>query len=208
MRRTKQESEATRQAILAAARRVFARRGVTRATLEDVAAEAGVTRGAIYWHFDNKTALFEAMRVQVSVPLVERTDFAALAVREADALAPVERFLRHVLDAVANDETARRTFEIMLLKCEYVDELAPELARQLQGWRELEANLRRLYARARRDGALRAGLTPASAALGTCVFVAGLVRLWLLDEGGTLLRARARRLIAAHVAGQRAAASR
>jgi TetR/AcrR family transcriptional regulator, acrAB operon repressor len=208
MRRTKQESEATRQGILAAARRVFARCGVARATLEDVAAEAGVTRGAIYWHFENKTALFEAMRVQVSVPLVERTDYALLSIRAADPLASVEHFLRHLLDAVASDETARQTFEIMLLKCEYVDELAPELARQLGSWRELEAKLRNLYARARRAGALRAGLAPATAALATCVFVAGLMRLWLLDEGGALLRKRARRLIAAHVAGQRAAVTR
>lgn len=204
MRRTKQDSEATRQAILAAARRVFARCGVTRATLEHVAAEAGVTRGAIYWHFENKTALFAAMRVQVSVPLVDRTDYALLSIRAADPLASIERFLRHLLDAVVNDDTARQTFEIMLLKCEYVDELAPELARQFASWQELEAKLRNLYARARRAGALRADLTPAMAALNTCVFTAGLIRLWLLDEGGVLLRTRARRLIAAHVAGQRA----
>jgi TetR/AcrR family acrAB operon transcriptional repressor len=58
VRRTKKESEQTRRQIIAAARRVFARQGVRRTTLEEVARAAGVTRGAIYWHFAGKTELF------------------------------------------------------------------------------------------------------------------------------------------------------
>ena len=203
MRRTKAESEATRRTILAAARRVFGHRGVTRTTMEHVAAEAGVSRGAIYWHFVNKAALFDAMRLQVSVPLIDRTDFALLASQGADPLATVERFLRNLLDTIANDSDTRQTFRIMMLKCEYVDEFEPELARQTKHWRELEAKLKKVYARARRAGTLRAGLAPAMAALDTCVFVSGLTRLWLLDERRALIRTRARRLIAAHVAGHR-----
>jgi TetR/AcrR family transcriptional regulator, acrAB operon repressor len=203
MRRTKAESEATRRTILAAARRAFARRGVTRTTLEHVATEARVSRGAIYWHFANKTALFDAMRVQVSVPLIDRTDYTLLAPRVGDPLAAVEQFLCNLLDTVAKDRDTRQTFHIMMLKCEYVDEFEPELARQTKHWRELEAKLKRVYARARRAGTLRAGLTPAMAALDTCVYVSGLMRLWLLDERGALIRTRARRLIAVHVAGHR-----
>jgi TetR/AcrR family acrAB operon transcriptional repressor len=205
MRRTKEESEQTRRAILAAARRVFARRGVTRTTLAHVAAEAGVSRGAIYWHFANKTALFDAMREQVSVPLIDRTDYALLALDLPDPLAAVERFLRNLVDTVANDADARETFRIMMLKCEYVDEFLPDLARQTRHWHELEAKLVRVYARARRVGTLRRGLAPAMAALATCVFVSGLMRLWLMDERGALIRTRARRLIHAHVAAHREA---
>ena len=65
-RRTKEESAATRRRIIAAARRTFLRRGITGTTLEHVARAAGVTRGAIYWHFDNKKALFDAMRAEAS----------------------------------------------------------------------------------------------------------------------------------------------
>ena len=203
MRRTKEESEGTRLGILAAARRVFARRGVTRTTLEHVATEAGVTRGAIYWHFANKAVLFDAMRAQVSVPLIDRTDCTLLAVRVTDPLSAAERFLCNLLDTVANDSDTRETFRIMMLKCEYVDEFEPELVRQAEHWGDLESKLAKVYARARRAGTLRQGLTPAMAALDTCVFVSGLMRLWLLDEGGALIRMRARRLIAAHIAGHR-----
>jgi TetR/AcrR family acrAB operon transcriptional repressor len=206
MRRTKEESEETRRSILAAARRAFACRGVTRTTMEHVADEAGVSRGAIYWHFANKSALFDAMREQVSVPLIDRTDDALLTMRSPDPLVAVQRFLCNLLDSVAGDRDTRQTFQIMMLKCEYVDEFEPELARQTKRWRELEAKLKKVYARARRAGTLRTGLTPAMAAIDTCVFASGLMRLWLLDERGALIRLRARQLIAAHVAGHRRAA--
>ena len=121
MRRTKDASEQTRQQILTAAREEFARRGVTRTTLEHIAHKAGVTRGAIYWHFANKAELFKAMREQVSIPLVDRTDFALLEPCDGDALNGVERFMQGLIMAVLHDDETRKTFEILSLKCEYVD---------------------------------------------------------------------------------------
>ena len=57
VRKSKSETEQTRQDIITAARKIFAARGVSRSTLEQIANEAGVTRGAIYWHFkDNPTS--------------------------------------------------------------------------------------------------------------------------------------------------------
>ena len=60
-RRTKEEAQETRQAILDAAVRVFAQQGVANASLTDIAQEAGVTRGAIYWHFANKADLINTL---------------------------------------------------------------------------------------------------------------------------------------------------
>src|SRR3989440_8526090 len=51
----------TRLAILEAAVRIFARSGVSAATLDDIAAEAGVTRGALLWHFHTKDDLLMAI---------------------------------------------------------------------------------------------------------------------------------------------------
>src|SRR6266853_1040316 len=109
LRRTKQQSERTRQDILGAARKVFARQGVTRTTLEEIAAAAGVTRGAIYWHFADKTELFFAMREQVAVPMIDQIDLALLHADGSDPLAGVERFLRGILRALESDPAARRT---------------------------------------------------------------------------------------------------
>ena len=52
-RRTRDEALETRNTILDTAERVFSERGVSHTTLADIAAAAGVTRGAIYWHFKN-----------------------------------------------------------------------------------------------------------------------------------------------------------
>jgi TetR/AcrR family acrAB operon transcriptional repressor len=50
-----------RPSILEAAARVFSRRGYSRATLDEVGAEAGMTKGAVYWHFASKADLFSAL---------------------------------------------------------------------------------------------------------------------------------------------------
>ena len=56
-RRTQEDSLATRKKILESAQRLFTRRGYERTSLSDIAKYAGVTRGAIYWHFENKEEL-------------------------------------------------------------------------------------------------------------------------------------------------------
>jgi hypothetical protein len=88
----------------------------------------------------------------------------------------------------------------MGFKCEYVGELERELVLQRLRCSELISKLEEAYGRARRAGKLRIGLSPPLAALETCTFLIGLVRLWLLDARGSLVRLGAGNLIAAHVA--------
>lgn len=56
-RRTKEDAEKTREALLDAAERVFLRRGVSTSTLNEIAKEAGLTRGALYWHFEDRKSV-------------------------------------------------------------------------------------------------------------------------------------------------------
>ena len=69
MGRTKQQALDTRAKIIDAAERVFFVRGFARAALEDIASEAGVTRGAVYGHFRNKEAVFQAIYECADMPL-------------------------------------------------------------------------------------------------------------------------------------------
>src|SRR5437660_4863612 len=66
---TKEEALETRSRILDAAEDVFFAQGVSRTSLADVATAAKVTRGAIYWHFRNKSDLFDAMVERVRMPM-------------------------------------------------------------------------------------------------------------------------------------------
>lgn len=79
-RRTQVErSEATRGALLAAARRLFAEHGYAGVGTEEIVRAVGVTRGALYHHFAGKRELFEAVYEQIEVELAERIASGALA---------------------------------------------------------------------------------------------------------------------------------
>lgn len=56
-KRTHSEAMETKQNILNASRKLFSEKGFHKTSLSDIAREAGVTRGAVYWHFENKNDL-------------------------------------------------------------------------------------------------------------------------------------------------------
>ena len=60
-RRTKEEAAATRESVLMAALDLFSEKGYSRTTFSDIAKRIGMTRGAVYWHFENKEALLAAL---------------------------------------------------------------------------------------------------------------------------------------------------
>ncbi len=87
-RRTQAErSEATRAVLIGAARPLFAERGYAGVGTEEIARAAGVTRGALYHHFDGKLELFAAVYEQIEAELAERIAGEAL---ESGAEAPLE----------------------------------------------------------------------------------------------------------------------
>ena len=67
-----ERSEATRAALLAAGRELFARHGFAAVSTAQIVAAAKVTRGALYHHFADKRALFQAVHESLEAGLVER----------------------------------------------------------------------------------------------------------------------------------------
>ena len=114
VRKTKAEAEQTRKDIIDAARRVFHTCGVSRSTLEKIAQEAGVTRGAVYWHFENKAELFFAMREDVFAPMLERTDALLLSADFADPLDAIEASIKEFFRVLEECSVVREVFEIMI----------------------------------------------------------------------------------------------
>ena len=75
--RRAEQSEATRAALIAAARKLFAERGYADVGTEEIVRAAGVTRGALYHHFAGKLQLFEAVYEELERELVEAVAKAA-----------------------------------------------------------------------------------------------------------------------------------
>jgi AcrR family transcriptional regulator len=93
MRRSKADAEITRCSILDAAADLFAKQGISRTRLDDIASSAGVTRGAIYWHFSDKESLIAAMIDRVSAP----TEAAMEALNTAETDTPSLDTLKQVV---------------------------------------------------------------------------------------------------------------
>jgi AcrR family transcriptional regulator len=123
-RRTQGERRATtRAALIAAGRELFARKGFAGAGREEIVERAGVTRGAMYHHFDSKEALFQAVYETVEA------DVLAQVVRAAGAATDPKEMLRlgslAYLDVAAAEEVRR----ICLIDAPSV--LDPEVRREL-----------------------------------------------------------------------------
>jgi TetR/AcrR family acrAB operon transcriptional repressor len=204
MRRTKEEAEKTRRRIMEAASRVFEERGIARTAMAHIAEAAGVTRGAIYWHFADKQALVRAIREDVALPLVDRADFTLLSRRDGEPLERIERFLLDIIDAVDQDSRTRLVCSVMSFKCEYVGELESELDDYARKVEHARTSLEQVYGQARARKQLRKGVNPGIAAMETTVFLTGLIRLSLLDGHRLNVRGNARALVAAHIALRRA----
>ncbi|TIW03265.1 MAG: TetR family transcriptional regulator, partial [Mesorhizobium sp.] len=133
MRRTKAEAEQTREAVLAAAIDVFLERGVTRATLEQIASAAGVTRGAVYWHFRDKQEIFAALERRANMPneaFGDRLTARLAAQTDLDPLRELADAIREGLQAFETHPERSRILSILWLRCEYSEDMLPVVTRQ------------------------------------------------------------------------------
>ncbi|MFQ6332469.1 TetR family transcriptional regulator [Methylophilus sp. 3sh_L] len=202
VRKTKEDAAITRQRIIDAAREMFLQKGVSRTSLEQIASNASVTRGAVYWHFQNKAELFHAMREEVYLPLIDRMDDTLLGNADDSNIDPLGRIRKHLENTVQilnDDTTTRATYEVMMTKCEYVDEFAEVLKSILGNCSGLVHKMEQAYAKAQEIGQVGTQLSPHELAWDTHLFFSGLLHMWVKDTEGTLFRDRAMQLIHTHI---------
>jgi TetR/AcrR family transcriptional regulator, acrAB operon repressor len=181
MRRTKEEAAKTREALLKAALRVFSRSGFSGSTLEDVSREAGLTRGAIYWHFGSKTELYQALMneyADISTELVQS------AAAEGGSLVNILRriFLR-LLTAVETNPSLREVMEINLFKTERTLEFFEIQQKQRQNTNRLVEEIAQAMHQGIAAGELRFDLDASAMARAFLAFQNGIIYLWLSDPG-------------------------
>lgn len=197
---TKEEALATRDRLLDAAELVFSEKGVSRTSLHDIAEAAGVSRGAIYWHFKNKADLFNAMMERITLPMEDSMQQIGQDI-EQDPLDELQRAILDAMRKIALDERTRRVFEVATLKVEYVDELLAVKARHLQCYVDGARQMRRSLEESALRRAVTLRMPPAVAAQGLHALMVGLIHTWLLEPSSFELVVVAEVAVATYLTG-------
>lgn len=189
-RKTKQQALETRRQILDAAVREFSVRGVSSTSLTDIATAAGVTRGAIYWHFKNKVELFNEVW-QLSESRIGDIELEYQAKYPDNPLRILREILIYVLSSTVDDPRRRALMEIIFHKCEFVGEMISlQEARKvlyLEGGERIEAVLRNCI----NHGQLPVDLHTRRAAIVLRAYLTGLMESWLFMPEGFDLKQEA-----------------
>ncbi|WP_026187858.1 TetR family transcriptional regulator [Methyloversatilis universalis] len=201
VRRTKEEAEATRVQLLDAAERCFREKGVASTTLDDIAKAAGHTRGAVYWHFENKADIFEAVCERVVTPMQAMLGDLA-ADPGSDPLGYLRKDAIHVLRMLSECERVQSVFEIKFCKLDGGPDFDRLRRAELETHGRCLSMLEVIFEAAVRRGQLPAHVDPKVTAEAMHAFIGGLMRSWV-ERHDFDLRAHAPWLVDTFLTGLR-----
>jgi AcrR family transcriptional regulator len=113
-RKTKEEAEKTYQALLQAAANLFIKNGIAETTLNQIAKEAGVTRGAFYWHFEDKNDVVRALWESYAKPQLEPLKQNLIDTLQDNPVDSLRNVTSQMLDRVIHDERLGQAIRIVM----------------------------------------------------------------------------------------------
>lgn len=206
VRKTKEEALETRRRILEAAIAVFDKRSWKDVTLEDVATAAGVTRGAVYWHFTGKECLFDAVCKATPLP-AELIDAGIDAWCGDDPLGHFREACLAVLQETATADGAADIYSAPSNREELLDPGGSLLLRHRTSVERSRRSLQQVLQAAVDKGQLPQRLDTGLGARMLHGIVAGLLSDWLLNPNSFDLAAEGERAIDAAILMLKAAPS-
>ena len=185
-RRTKEDTERTYHALLDAAATLFTRQGVAKTTLEHIAAEAGVTRGAIYHRFDNKEMLVRALWERDGVALSDNLAKLAAQISASDPAGSFRVAVKGLLNNIVREPNLAQAIRIVIHNVEFTDEKT-ELQRYLANRKQsfLDA-VEQAFEVLQKRQVLTTPLPPGLLAFSLLSYLYGLIHNHLTPDGVTL----------------------
>lgn len=122
-RKTKEEAQKTREQLMLTALDLFAEKGVAQTTLTDISKQAGVTKGAFYWHFSNKLEIFEAISNELYKSVDDQAEKFLLGFD--DPLLGIFTAIHYYAHTVEYSEQMQKALRLYFYKCEYTQDFAP-----------------------------------------------------------------------------------
>jgi AcrR family transcriptional regulator len=193
MRKTKEDAAITRARLLDAALLSFHAKGYTATTLDDIASQAGITRGAIQWHFGSKAELFNTLVRECYQRAA--TKFQDIYTQGGTPLQQLRQVLISWLSYPENDSEFRTMLELVILKTEVSPELAEGMQEKIQGNRSSVHFFVQLIQQGIAAGEIRSEVRPEVAATAVLGIINGMVTLWLLDPASFSLKSYAEETI-------------
>ncbi len=187
------DSSSTKQDILQAAIEVFVDKGFVRSTLEQIAAEAKVTRGAVYWHFKNKHDIFEALHEELCRPLTSSI-LEDMQKNCDDSLCQLQKLCVKLLIDLDNDPVRKKILKIFLCKCDYsgMDDILEKQRKQKLKNIDLFSQY---FQRAQKNKQLCKDLDPKITAISLACYMSGIVVEYLRNPQLFNLKKQASHLI-------------
>jgi hypothetical protein len=184
--------------LLDAALEVFWRDGVTRASLQAIAQEAGVTRGALYWHFKNKEDLFETLFEQQYADFFAAFNDQTLRDNQ-DVWTHLQHNLTAMFETLATRESKHKFCNVMFSKCEQTagNETITELACRYH--RLFQKQIAYALQLSREQGRLPENTDIELAAIYLESSLVGLIKIWIDEPERFDLIAKSKRVIAANM---------
>lgn len=180
MRRTKEDAELTRQALLEAAIKVFSKQGYAATRLEDIAEAAKVTRGAVYHHFGGKAELFAEIienASQTSDRAIQR------AIQEGGTFLEIgQRILVYTIQMLNDDSQFRAAMALLLFNWDSPELNSLRESRTEHGLAAVE-QIVGFFRMALAQGAIRQDIDPEIAARSFLAYQNGLMMLALTTPG-------------------------
>ncbi|AYN26775.1 MULTISPECIES: TetR family transcriptional regulator [Buttiauxella] len=177
-RKTKSEALKTRQHLIDVAITLFAKKGVSTTTLADIADAAGMTRGAIYWHFDSKVSLFnEIWNLQSSFALEIRRKLKTQT--HDNDLQLFREIIIETLKFISTDHRQRELLQILYHSCEFNGEMYSEREIRERIWFNRERMKKLLR------NCISKGLIPVNTNIELMItiihgYLSGIVKNWLM----------------------------
>lgn len=156
--RRKREREERRQSILDAAAVVFESRGYAQATMEQVAAEAELSKGTLYLYFKNKDDLFLALSADLLSEIVDT--FHAIGAGDGSGCEKIRRMLLAYAEQAASHPDHFRSVVMFLASGHQVDTTTPAFMAHRQRIQGLISAMSSALTEGQADGSVRADLDP------------------------------------------------
>jgi TetR/AcrR family transcriptional regulator, acrAB operon repressor len=202
VRKTKEEALITRNLLLDTAEHLFCTRGVAGTSLHEIAEAAGLTRGAVYWHFENKGDLLTALWERVAGPLREAFDRETGDQGSDDPLQRIRLKANFKSRQIETNSRLRTVMTILMLRCEFSEDTTSSASAYFLREREYAYEcLHQEFERALALGQLPATVNTEQAVIGLFGLIDGLCFHWLINPARFPITSTCQQAIDAYLKG-------